>query len=173
MATAEKNVPAGVAKLRDALDTESTAMHAAIAIAQLDPHSWQDLEQYRKDYVKASKAGDTEVQEFLIQAMAEVFHAPDPAKARTLDAIEAELRSSEAGAKAFAALDERDRIFMDNLATLRSKHGLDTQKKLADAAGVHVNTIRSIEHKRRCPQFATLKKLAKALGVPVTKLAPA
>ena len=173
MATVDQHVPDAVAKLRDALSTQSVAMQAAVAIARLDPHSWEDLEQYRKDYVKASRAGDTEVQEFLIQAMAEVFYVPDLSKARTLDAIEAELRSSKAGAEAFAALDERDRVFMENLTTLRAERGFDTQKKLAAAAGVHVNTIRAIEQKKRCPQFATLKKLAHALGVSVTDLAPA
>lgn len=173
MAPAESAVPPTVERMRESANEGLTALNAAIAIAQLDPHSWADLEQYRKDYVKASKAGDTEGQAFLIQAMAEVFHTTDLAKARDLDAIEAELRAGASGAAAFAALDARDRSFMQNLATLRAGAGLDTQRKLAEAAGLHINTIRSIEHKKRCPQFATLKKLAGALGVPVTQLAPA
>jgi transcriptional regulator with XRE-family HTH domain len=56
------------------------------------------------------------------------------------------------------------------LQRLRQGAGL-SQSQLADAAGVPVGTIRSIEYDRRGPLLETAVKLAGALGVSLDELA--
>jgi transcriptional regulator with XRE-family HTH domain len=45
-----------------------------------------------------------------------------------------------------------------------------TQAKLAEKVGVHQVTIARLESGTRRPSMAMLQRLAKALGVPVTRL---
>ena len=52
---------------------------------------------------------------------------------------------------------------------LRERKGL-TQVSLAKNAGLALATIEKIEGKTRVPTLETRKKLAKALGVPITEL---
>lgn len=56
-----------------------------------------------------------------------------------------------------------------NLRKLRREQGL-TIKQLADKAGVAYVTAWSAENGENNPSYATLKKLAEALGVTVSEL---
>lgn len=56
--------------------------------------------------------------------------------------------------------------FKDLLRQLREKSGL-TQQQLADKAGLPVGSLRSHEQGQRLPNWRTVVKLARALGVSV------
>jgi len=58
-----------------------------------------------------------------------------------------------------------------NIKLYREKKGF-TQQQLADALGVRQQTIALYESGRKNPKFATLKKFAEALSVPVEDLLP-
>lgn len=52
------------------------------------------------------------------------------------------------------------------------ERALLTQQELADCAGVGLTTLNRIENDRAEPQFRTIRKLAKALGVDPKTLIP-
>ncbi len=52
------------------------------------------------------------------------------------------------------------------------ERALLTQQELADRAGVGLNTLNRIERDHAEPQFRTIRKLAKALGVDPAALIP-
>lgn len=60
--------------------------------------------------------------------------------------------------------------FKDLLRDLRDKAGL-TQQELADLANMPVGSLRNHEQGHRLPSFIAAAKLARALGVPLDKLA--
>jgi transcriptional regulator with XRE-family HTH domain len=56
----------------------------------------------------------------------------------------------------------RDR-FAANVRLLREQRGM-TQAQLAEASGLHLDTVSKIENKHREPKVMAIAKLAKALG---------
>lgn len=60
--------------------------------------------------------------------------------------------------------------FGERLKELRLKKRL-SQEALARAAGLSVGTVRQLEQTEAEPTWATARALAKALGVPLDKLA--
>lgn len=65
-------------------------------------------------------------------------------------------------------LEER-RQFADNLRSLRKRRGL-SQEALGDVAGIHRTEVSLLERSGRDPRLSTLVRLARALGVPVSRL---
>jgi transcriptional regulator with XRE-family HTH domain len=61
--------------------------------------------------------------------------------------------------------------FGANLRRLRRDKGI-SQEKLADLAGLHRTYVSSVERGERNVTLETVEKLAKALGVPMSKLMP-
>ena len=59
--------------------------------------------------------------------------------------------------------------FAENVRGLRERRGM-TQEQLAEASGLHLNTISKLENKHREPKVAAIAKLAKGLGVPLGPL---
>ena len=57
----------------------------------------------------------------------------------------------------------RDR-FADNVRELRERRSM-TQEQLAEAAGLHLNTISELENKQHEPKVTAIAKLAKGLDV--------
>lgn len=51
----------------------------------------------------------------------------------------------------------------------RLKKGL-TQVEVAEKAGLHWNTIAKVEREEQEPEFGTIKKIAKVLGIDISKL---
>lgn len=51
----------------------------------------------------------------------------------------------------------------------RLKKGL-TQVEVADKANLHWNTIAKVEREEQEPEFVTIKKIAKVLGIDISKL---
>ena len=63
------------------------------------------------------------------------------------------------------------RFFARRVRQLRTDAGL-SQQKVADLAGLSVSAVRMFEYGTREPTFATLVKLAGALGVELSAFAP-
>jgi len=59
--------------------------------------------------------------------------------------------------------------FAENVHKLRLKNKL-SQKDLAKRVGISVSYVSMLERGHRSPPLETIEKLAKALGVPPTKL---
>ena len=59
--------------------------------------------------------------------------------------------------------------FAENVNKLRHKNKL-SQKALARRVGISVSYVSMLERGHRSPPLETVEKLAKALGVPPTKL---
>jgi DNA-binding XRE family transcriptional regulator len=74
----------------------------------------------------------------------------------------------------YAELRERDRRRRENFfkkyASLKAKAGLETQARVAEAAGLHRTQISAIESGKHIPQHKTLQKIAKALKVDIAEL---
>lgn len=51
----------------------------------------------------------------------------------------------------------------------RLKKGL-TQVEVADKSNLHWNTIAKVEREEQEPEFVTIKKIAKVLGIDISKL---
>jgi transcriptional regulator with XRE-family HTH domain len=62
------------------------------------------------------------------------------------------------------SVSERDKTLAAQLERLRKKKGL-TQAQLAELAGVQLATVVRLEHARSGATWATVKALARALGV--------
>jgi transcriptional regulator with XRE-family HTH domain len=62
----------------------------------------------------------------------------------------------------------RDR-FADNVRQLREERGM-TQEQLADAAGLHLDTISKLENKHREPGLSVIVGVAKGLNAPLGPL---
>jgi transcriptional regulator with XRE-family HTH domain len=62
----------------------------------------------------------------------------------------------------------RDR-FADNVRALREQRDM-TQEQLAEASGLHLNTISKLENKHREPKVTAIAKVAKGLEVPLGPL---
>lgn len=61
------------------------------------------------------------------------------------------------------------RVNGENIRRMRTKQ-LITQQKLAELAGLSVTQVYRIEKQQQTPHFATIQKLAKALGVEAKSL---
>jgi len=59
--------------------------------------------------------------------------------------------------------------FAENVHRLRMKNKL-SQKELAKRVGISVSYVSMLERGHRSPPLETVEKLAKALGVPPTRL---
>jgi len=152
-----------------------TAKTAALTIAQMDPHMLGDLICYLNEFAKAQKENDPEDQQYIIEAIEELFMPPHESAIRnasTLDEFEAEILSIPAGRRVKQELDARNAAFLDNYRALKERSGLNTQAKVARRANLSLTTIQSIESGRVRPQFRTLQKLADAFGVSVNELWP-
>ena len=59
--------------------------------------------------------------------------------------------------------------FGQNLRTIRERAGI-SQEKLAEQAGLHRTYVSSVERGERNISLLNIERLAKALGIPMTKL---
>lgn len=131
----------------------------------LDEDLWGALGNLRRSYRKAGAGGNAALREAVVTSAATLLRPADglgdgdePPAARAA--------AAEADATATAA--ERE-SFLQRYWRLRPKH-LRTQREVAAAAGVHINTIAAIENGRARPQYRTVAKLAAAFGVSAEEL---
>ena len=66
-------------------------------------------------------------------------------------------------------MDELKNQFGTRLRVLRTQKQM-TQEELVDTAQISVDFLSLIERGRNSPSFASLEKLAQALGVPIQEL---
>jgi DNA-binding XRE family transcriptional regulator len=149
---------------------QSNAMAAALTIAQMDPHSRQDLICYLQALNQAKQVGDAEEEAYLLGAIVEVFSCQTSATGPDLDAWEAESMLVPEGRAAKARLDAETGAFFEKYQQLKARTGLSTVRAIAEAAGLSPTTVHAIEQQRVKPQFRTLAALAKAFGVEVNEL---
>ena len=153
---------AKITELKQQEEKRYGAWSAALAIVQMDPHAREDLITYIKALNESQKAGDEQEQEYVMNALLEVFKIEGVEDGPDLRTWEHESTSSPAGKKAAKELsDEADRFF-DVYQQMKSRTGLNTIRQVANAAGLSPTTVQAIEKQRVKPQFRTLQALAKA-----------
>jgi DNA-binding XRE family transcriptional regulator len=163
-------LPPAIQERQKRAASASTALDAAIAIAQMDPHSREDLICYLKALGEAQAAGDMEECEYLIEAIAEVFLVLENDGAPDLDAWIDQAGQHAEGRRAQRALEKESKQFFARYQQLKSHAGLKTIRQVAQACGLSPTTVQAIELQRVKPQAGTLQKLAKGLGVTLEEL---
>jgi transcriptional regulator with XRE-family HTH domain len=136
----------------------------AAAILSLDDRQMEHLSVWLSDYRRLRTENDKSTMEYLSCTLLEIF---TPASGESID-IEEWLEKNfdpQVLKEARDAVQREREEFFDKYQGLKVKSGLNTYKKLADAAGISVTTIQQIEKRRIKPQFRTIEKLAKAFGV--------
>lgn len=171
MSTSNMNVAEIFQTQREAVESEYRALNAAIAIAQMDPHSWSDLKKYREQLEQAKAGDDAEAVEYLVSAIAEVFERTDPAQSVSVEQWEASLAASPGGQEARAAAHAVGESFFKRYTDLKARAGFKTQRDVAEAAGLSVTTVQAIEARKTRPQAKTIQALARAFGVDASELA--
>jgi DNA-binding XRE family transcriptional regulator len=160
-----------IAKLTESLQARHRAvqgefcgLNAALAIAQMDPHSLDDLVCYLRDLEQAHRTGDEEAQEYLVEAIAEVFTRIDVSAVGDIGSWEASLAASPDGQAAVHQVEADAKRFLERYRDLKSRSGLKTQRDVAAAAGLSLTTVNAIEQGAVRPHFKTLEKLAAAFN---------
>ena len=148
----------------------STALNAAVAIAQMDPHSREDLICYLQALDAAQAAGDEQECAYLIEAITEVFLVTDDGEAPELDAWIDQGQQAPEGRRAQRALEQETAHFVSRYQALKAQAGLKTIRQVAEACELSPTTVQAIELQRVKPQMGTLQKLAKGLGAPLEEL---
>ncbi len=148
----------------------SSALSAAAALAQMDPHSREDLICYLQALTEAQAASDEEETRYLIKAIAEVFMIEDDAASPDLDAWEAEANRTPEGRNALQKNQKRSRSFLARYHELKAAAGLKTLRDVAKASGLSPTTVQAIETQSVKPQAKTIQALAKAFKVEVGRL---
>ncbi len=141
------------------------ALSLPITLAQLDPNGLSDLLCYVKCLSEAMQRNDADGVAEAQQAIREVFELPDTTEGVEVGETLEEMKSSPDGAAAVAEMEAENTSFMSRYIEAKSEKGLGSQRAVADACDMSVNTVNAIETQRTAPQFRTMEKLAKGLGV--------
>lgn len=149
---------------------QSRALDAAVAIAQMDPHSREDLACYMKELSEAQERGDQDHVTYLVGAIVEVFASRTNHDAPDLDAWQAEGEHTPEGKRASERYDQESRRFVARYQHFKARANFQTIQQVADAAGLSPTTVQAVEAQRVKPQMRTIQALAKAFGVDVSEL---
>lgn len=134
-------------------------------VADLSDERWKLLRSCRSDYRKHMSAGDEESAAFVIGTIAELLTPPEFVQWIPYEQWVAEQRTDpQARARGEEFLREQA-DFHRNYMRFKSAAGLDTQRAVAEAAGVSVTTVNMIETGHAKPHFRTIQKIARAFGV--------
>ena len=165
------DIPESIRRRQQRAESKSDALNSAIAIAQMDPHSREDLICYFQALNECQASGDGQDEvAYLIDAIAEVFSLPSDEKVPDIDEWTADVQKSPEGRKAAVELKKETGSFFARYHELKDAAGLRTIKEVADAAGLSPTTVQAIESQRVKPQVRTVQALAKAFGVGVGAL---
>lgn len=159
-----------IAKLKQQEDKRHGAWSAALAIMEMDPHAREDLITYIKALNDLQKTGDEEEQEYVVNAILEIFKIDGVEDGPDLTAWEKKSTSSPTAKRAAKELSDEAGRFFTVYQQMKARTGLNTIRQVADAAGLSPTTVHAIEKQQVKPQFRTLQALAKAFRVPVTDL---
>jgi DNA-binding XRE family transcriptional regulator len=143
-----------------AIQGEFCGLNAALAIAQMDPHSLDDLVCYLRDLEQAQRTENEEAQEYLVEAIAEVFTRVEVSAAGDIASWEAAVAASPDGQAAVHQVEADAKRFLEKYRELKSRSGLRTQREVAAACGLSLTTVNAIEQGAVRPHFKTLEKLA-------------
>ena len=161
---------AKITELKQQEEKRYGAWSAALAIVQMDPHAREDLITYIKALNESQKAGNEQEQEYVMNALLEVFRIDGVEDGPDLRTWEHESTSSPAAKQAAKELSDEAERFFEVHQQMKSRTGLNTIRQVANAAGLSPTTVQAIEKQRVKPQFRTLQALAKAFKMPVTEL---
>jgi DNA-binding XRE family transcriptional regulator len=90
--------------------------------------------------------------------------------AEDIENVERRMIRSQDGALAKAQVEQEAEVFLKNYRSIKAKLGLHTQQDVAELTGIDRRYISIIENGKHRPQFKTIKKIADAFGVDVSKL---
>ncbi len=155
---------------QERLAERSVALDAAITIAEMDPHSREDLICYLQALSESKAVGDDAERNYLIEAIAEVFVASEDHDTPDLDGWAAEAHESVEGRGAAKRLDDETSAFLKRYRELKNAAGFKTIRDVAEAAGLSPTTVQAVESLQVKPQERTIQALARAFGVNVTDL---
>lgn len=151
-------------------DKRRDALNATAALLQIDPHARKDLITYLKAFDKARIAGDEDEQEYLVEAIEEIFEVGGTEDGPDVDEWEAQVASTREGRNAADELrDETDR-FLKAYKYHKARCNLSTIRAVAEAAGLSPTTVQAIEKQSVKPQFKTIQALARAFGLKANDL---
>ena len=154
-----------ITEMKQHEDKRHSALSAAAAIAQMDPHAREDLITYLKAFNDAQAAGDEQDQNYLLKAIIEVFEIDSTENGPDLGAWEAQIKSSPKGQDADKRLQTETDIFFKAYLREKARSGLTTIRSIAEAANLSPTTVQAIEKQRVKPQFKTIQALAKAFHI--------
>lgn len=130
-----------------------------LRLFSMEPRVWESIERMRPAWAKLASQTNSPIRRLVLDAVRIALTPEEGQRSTPASSIESpRRRSPEESARA-----ERE-TFVRNYQRLRPAH-LNTQGKVAKAAGVSLGTIIAIERHRVRPQFRTVSKLAAAFGV--------
>jgi DNA-binding XRE family transcriptional regulator len=159
------NAIAKIVEQKNHEDKRHDALSAVAAIVRMDPNAREDLATYLKAFNKSQQAGDEEEQEYLVNAIQEIFEINSDEDGSDLGAWEAQIASSVKGREAAKELRDETNRFFKLYQQHKARCNLTTIRAVAQAAGLSPTTVQAIEKQRVKPQFKTIQALAKAFGV--------
>lgn len=149
---------------------ELVAHEVSITIADMDPHTLQDLIEYVGCLNEARQQCDQDRVRYIRLAIQELFEIDCNNGDQTIDEWEEELVADSTSEKSVASARIFDNEFINNYHSLKEKAGLKTQREVAIKCGLSINTVSAIESERVRPQWRTIERLAKGFGVKITEL---
>lgn len=141
------------------------ALNAPIALMQMEPDAIEDLGVYLKSLSEAVQAKDHDKIAYLLDAINDVFSVPDTTEGPDVDGMLQQMRKTPEGAVAVEQVEAENEGFMTRYVQAKTGAGLQTQREVAERCGVSKTTVNAIETERVAPQFRTVERLAKGLGV--------
>ena len=137
-----------IEKRKQSVDKSHNAFSAVLAIAQMDPHSRTDLITYLKALNECQAAGDIEEQEYLADAILEVFQINAVDNGSDIDSWERDVKDSDEGRKAAKELQEETDRFFKAYLHHKARCGLSTIRAVAKASGLVPQPSRQLRSKR-------------------------
>jgi DNA-binding XRE family transcriptional regulator len=131
----------------------------------MDPNAREDLATYLNAFNKSQQAGDEEEQEYLVNAIQEIFEIDSAEDSPDLEAWEAQVTASLTGRAAAKELRDETNRFFKVYQQHKARCNLATIRAVAEAAGLSPTTVQAIEKQRVKPQFKTIRALADAFGI--------
>lgn len=149
---------------------EVVVLQAIELLFELDPHAREELASHLEALNEAQSLGDEEAVAEVLESIKVLFdscrggYRPDDAL--TLEAWEEELaENDEESRNARVQANQASKAFLERYLTAKTAAELTTQAEVADRCDLSVNTVNAIETERVKPQYRTIVKLAKGLGV--------
>jgi DNA-binding XRE family transcriptional regulator len=166
----QMNAIAKIVEQKNNEDKRYDVISAVAAIVRIDPDAREDLATYLKALNQAQQAGDEDEQEYLVNAIQEIFEIDSAEGIHDLETWEAEVTSSVKGRQAAKEFRDETNRFFKVYKQHKARCNLTTVRAVAEAAGLSPTTVQAIEKQRVKPQFKTIQALAKAFDIETEEL---